>query len=425
VSSCVGEDHDGELIGELAIAEIGPRIRVAGKDQAVTERAECDRNCEIGARGIACIGDIIAAKQERGREARVRRGGRALGKPRGQPSSRRARVRPRHRVRVALESRMHPEFDFLLRHGYSVLFVLVLIDQLGAPLPATPVLIAAGAYAADGKLDLVRIVGLTVVASVSAHLFWYELARRSRNDILGLLCRVSLEPDYCARHAREFFIRWGTGTLVLASFMPGFIGVAAQPIAATVGMRRRTYLVLNLLGSFAWVAVCLGLGVIFSARIAGVTQIGARFGATGLELLGALFALYLGWKLIRRELLYRRLRMARISPEELKRRLDAAEPTFILDLRHALEFDAQPGMIPGALRMSPDDLEQRATEIPTDQEIVIYCTCPNEFASARAALQLKRRGIEKVRPLAGGLTAWRALGYSLVIEQTSESVDTH
>jgi membrane protein DedA with SNARE-associated domain/rhodanese-related sulfurtransferase len=317
---------------------------------------------------------------------------------------------------------MHHEFHFLLRHGYSVLFVLVLLDQLGAPLPATPFLIAAGAYAAEGKLDLVRIAALTVVASVGAHLFWYEIARRSRDDILGLLCRVSLEPDFCARNARDFFTRWGTGTLVLASFMPGFIGVAAQPIAATVGMRRRTFLILNVLGSLGWVTVCTGFGFIFSARIEEGVQIAAQFGATGLEVFGALFALYLAWKLIRRKLLYRRLRIARISPEELKRRLDSAEPTFILDLRHALEFDAQPGMIPGALRMSPEDLDERWAEIPTDQEIVLYCTCPNELASARAALQLKRRGIEKVRPLEGGLPAWRALGYAIAQSATG-SVD--
>ncbi len=309
---------------------------------------------------------------------------------------------------------MHAEFDFLLKHGYAVLFVLVLIDQLGAPLPATPVLIAAGAFAADGKLDLVRMTLVSVAASVGAHVFWYELARRSRDDILALLCRVALEPDYCARRARDFFIRWGTGTLVLAAFMPGFIGVAAQPIAATVGMRRRTFLVLNVLGSFAWVAVCLAFGFIFSARIEQVLNIGTQFGATTMELAGALLALYLSWKLIRRRLLYHQLRIARISPAELKRRLDAAEPTFILDLRHALEFDAQPEMIPGALRMSLEELDQRFSEIPTDQEIVLYCTCPNEFASARAALRLKRRGIEKVRPLEGGLPAWRALGYTLV-----------
>jgi membrane protein DedA with SNARE-associated domain/rhodanese-related sulfurtransferase len=308
---------------------------------------------------------------------------------------------------------MRVEFDFLLRHGYAVLFVLVLVDQLGVPLPATPFLIAAGAYAASGNLDLIRIGCVTVAAALAAHVFWYELARRNRGDILGLLCRVSLEPDYCARHARDFFTRWGAGTLVIASFMPGFIGAAAQPIAATVGMPRRTFLALNVVGAILWVALCAGFGFVFSARVEEILQTGAQLGATGLELLVALFALYLGWKLVRRQLLYRRLRIARISAGELKRRLDAAEPTFILDLRHALEFNEQPGMIPGALRMSPDDLDQRLGEIPTNQEIVLYCTCPNEFASARAALQLKRRGIENVRPLEGGLSAWQALGYTL------------
>jgi membrane protein DedA with SNARE-associated domain len=269
---------------------------------------------------------------------------------------------------------MRSEFDFLLRHGYAVLFVLVLVDQLGVPLPATPFLIAAGAYAASGRLDLIRIGIVAVTASLAAHVFWYELTRRSRGDVLGLLCHVSLEPDYCARHARDFFIRWGTGALVLASFMPGFLGVAAQPIAATVGMPRRTFLVLNVLGAVLWVTVCAGFGFLFSERVEETLQIGVQLGGTGLKLVAGLLALYFGWKLIRRRLLYRRLRIARISPEELKRRLDAAEPTFILDLRHALEFDKQPGMIPGAIRMSPDDLDQRVAEIPTNQEIVLYCT---------------------------------------------------
>jgi membrane protein DedA with SNARE-associated domain len=269
---------------------------------------------------------------------------------------------------------MRGEFGFLLRHGYAVLFALVLVDQLGVPLPATPFLIAAGAYAASAHLGFIGIVVVTVVASLAAHVFWYELARRSRGDIVGLLCRVTLEPDYCARRAREFFVRWGAGTLVIASFMPGFLGVAAQPIAATVGMPRRTFLGLNVLGALLWVIACAGFGYVFNARVEEILQIGAQLGGTGLVLLAGLFAFYLGWKLVRRKQLYRQLRIARISPAELKRRLDAAEPTFILDLRHALEFDRQPGMIPGALRMSPDDLDQRFGEIPTNQEIVLYCT---------------------------------------------------
>jgi membrane protein DedA with SNARE-associated domain/rhodanese-related sulfurtransferase len=309
---------------------------------------------------------------------------------------------------------MHSEFDFVLRHGYALLFALVLIDQLGVPVPATPFLIAAGAYVASGQIGFIGVAVVTVAASLAAHAFWYELARQSRGDILGLLCRVSLEPDYCARHARDFFIRWGAGTLVIACFMPGFLGVAAQPMAATVGMSRRKFLGLNVLGALLWVTVCLGFGYVFSARVEEILQLGAELGGTGLAVLAGLFAFYIGWKLVRRKLLYRRLRIARISPVELKRRLDAAEPTFILDLRHVLEFDGQPGMIPGALRMSPDDLDQRIGEIPPNVEIVLYCSCPNDFTSARAALRLKRRGIANVRPLEGGISAWRALGYTLV-----------
>lgn len=269
---------------------------------------------------------------------------------------------------------MQGESGFLLQHGYAVLFVLVLVDQLGVPVPAIPFLIAAGAYAASGHLSLIGILGVAIAASVAAHVFWYEMARRGRGDILGLLCRLHLEPDFCARRAREFFDRWGAGTLVFAYFMPGFAGAAAQPLAAMAGMPRRRFLGLTVLGALLWGTSFAGFGYAFSARVEGVLQMVAELGGTGLQLLAGLFAFYIGWKLVRRKLLYRELRIARIAPAELKRRLDANEPTFILDLRHPLEFDGQPAMIPGALRMSPDDLDQRFGEIPTNQEIVLYCS---------------------------------------------------
>jgi membrane protein DedA with SNARE-associated domain len=270
---------------------------------------------------------------------------------------------------------MQADFGFLFEHRYTVLFVLVLVDQLGIPIPAAvPLLIAAGAYAAIGQVGLVGIVCVTIAASLAAHIFWYELARRGRGDILGLLCRLSLEPDLCARGAREFFVRWGPAALVLAYFMPGFAGVVAQPIAAVTGMPRRRFLALNVLGALLWVTVYVGVGYLFSSRIASVLHVAARLGGTGLQVVAGLVIVYVGWKLVRRNFVYRRLRIARITPAELKRRLDAHEPTFILDLRHALEFAGHPEIIPGALRMSPEDLDRRFGEIPTNQEIVLYCT---------------------------------------------------
>jgi len=49
---------------------------------------------------------------------------------------------------------MNEAIDFLLTHGYSVLFSFVLAEQLGLPVPSTPVLLAAGALGGLGRLNL-------------------------------------------------------------------------------------------------------------------------------------------------------------------------------------------------------------------------------------------------------------------------------
>jgi rhodanese-related sulfurtransferase len=63
--------------------------------------------------------------------------------------------------------------------------------------------------------------------------------------------------------------------------------------------------------------------------------------------------------------------------------------------------------------MAVEDLERRHHEIPRDRDVILYCACPNEVTAARMALLLKRNGITKVRPLAGGVEAWRARNFPL------------
>ena len=86
---------------------------------------------------------------------------------------------------------------FLIGHPYAVLFAVVLIEQLGLPLPAVPFLLAAGALAATGHASLLAVAVVAVVAAVVADLAWYTAGRRKGAGVLGLLCRISLEPDAC------------------------------------------------------------------------------------------------------------------------------------------------------------------------------------------------------------------------------------
>lgn len=113
------------------------------------------------------------------------------------------------------------------------------------------------------------------------------------------------------------------------------------------------------------------------------------------------------WKYIARQRFLRKIRLARITPEELKTRLDGSEDTLVVDVRDRLDFEAELSVIPGALHLKTEELEARHHEIPREREIVLYCTCPSEASSARVALLLRRRGIERVRPLAGGAPGGR------------------
>ena len=116
---------------------------------------------------------------------------------------------------------------------------------------------------------------------------------------------------------------------------------------------------------------------------------------------------------ISRRRFLRKIRIARITPEELKSRMDAGEDVLVVDVRDRVDFEAEPKIIPGALHMTIEEMDARHREIPRERDIVLYCTCPSEETSARAALLLRRRGIERIRPLAGGYHGWRDRGYPM------------
>jgi rhodanese-related sulfurtransferase len=116
----------------------------------------------------------------------------------------------------------------------------------------------------------------------------------------------------------------------------------------------------------------------------------------------------------------RQLRIARITVEELKRRLDEGDAVAVIDLRHPLDFESDPETIPGAIYLPAEDLGARLADVPRDRDVILYCTCSDEITAAKEALRLRRHGIRRVRPLQGGLTAWREAG--LATEQRAPVV---
>ena len=260
--------------------------------------------------------------------------------------------------------------DFLIRHGYAVLFGWVLLEQIGLPIPAAPLLIAAGALARAGKMNLMFAVALAFVAVILADLFWYSLGRYRGGRILKLLCRISLEPDSCVRRTENLFVRHGIHSLLVAKFVPG-LNTAAPSLAGIFRMPVRRFMIFDSLGAFIWVVTVTSLGLILSDQL---EQIALRWGGWLVAVLAGTLTAYVLWKFIQRRRFLRRLRIARITPKELMDKLTAGENISIVDLRQPIDIEAFPQMIPGALRIAMEEIEDRHGEIPRDRDVVLYCS---------------------------------------------------
>ena len=268
---------------------------------------------------------------------------------------------------------MHRAFEFLLHHGYVVLLAWVFAEQIGLPLPSMPLLLAAGALAGSRNLSFFASLFYVVLAAVAADSIWYQLGRRKGIRILQLLCKISLQPDSCVRRTEGIFSKQGARSLLLAKFIPG-LGTVAPPLAGIFHMRRRRFLLFDAAGSLLWGGTFLGLGYVFSGEIERVAEQLASLGGWLLVLILAALAAYITYKFVARQRFLRDLRIARITVDELKEKLDSGEELVIVDLRHSMDFEADPETIPGAFRMDSKELEEKNDRLPRDREIILYCT---------------------------------------------------
>ena len=267
---------------------------------------------------------------------------------------------------------MNEIIQFLIQHGYTVLFVWVFAEQVGLPIPAAPILLAAGALAGEGRLNFAIAVGLAVMASLLSDTLWYLIGRQKGGSVLSLLCRISLNPDSCVRRTLDIFSRHGARSLLVAKFIPG-INTVAQSMAGIFHMHLLRFLLFDGVGACFWVGLFAGLGYLFSDQLEQVAGYALKLGTLLLVALVGSLAAYIVWKYVQRRQFLRHLRIARITPEELKSKLDAGEDLMILDVRHSLEFKAEPQTIPGALFWPLEKLEKDQPPIPPDREVILYC----------------------------------------------------
>jgi len=296
--------------------------------------------------------------------------------------------------------------------GLTLIFLNVLLEQLGVPLPAIPTLVLAGALAANGKLPGYAVFAVAVAASLIGDTSWYLAGRAYGVRVMKLLCRISLTPDTCVSQTQSTFERWGARALIAAKFIPG-LSLIAPPLAGATHMRYGRFAFFSAAGAALWVGGALLAGVLLKSQIAQLLPRFAGIGGTVALIVCLLLGAYIGIKWWERRRFYALLDMTRIDVDELYERMQGESAPLIVDVRSATSVGLERRRIPGALSMPVQEVERQVRSLPRDREIILYCNCPNEASAAQAAKLLINQGFRQVRPLRGGLDAWIAAGYAV------------
>jgi len=303
--------------------------------------------------------------------------------------------------------------DLIREYGLGIVFLNVFVEQLGAPVPAYPVLVVTGALEGTSWARLGWLTALAVTAALAADVIWYQAGKAYGHRVLGRICRISLSPDACIRQTESVYGRWGAKSLLVAKFVPGFASIASA-LAGVVGTPLRTFVLFDTLGALIWVGSAVFLGSLFASTVEDLLEVLTALGKWGLLLLVLALAVFVARKWWQRHRVARSLKMPRISVAELAGlHAQGIRPT-VIDVREPMLFDQS--HIPGAkpwLRCTEQGKPAYEKLLPREQHangVVVYCDCPNEVSAARVAKQLQRAGFSNVRPLVGGLSAWEAAG---------------
>ena len=266
-------------------------------------------------------------------------------------------------------------YSLIASHGYLLIFVFVLADTLGFPLPAGLVLLAGGAAVASGTLRGSFVLVLAFAAFLLGDILLFVLGRFMGWSLLGVLCRISFNPESCILRSAELFYKRGKVALVIAKFLPG-INAMAAPLAGSMKMRFRQFLGLDAASALLYVVIYGGLGFLFRDFLAVMIRSFQRAGHVFTDVLLGATILYIFYRLW----LYQKSKVydvvPRIQVSELAHRLESEGKArvFIVDVRSHGYYDADAQRIRGSIRFEPNHLLEELKILPRDKDIYLYCT---------------------------------------------------
>jgi membrane protein DedA with SNARE-associated domain/rhodanese-related sulfurtransferase len=291
----------------------------------------------------------------------------------------------------------------LRQDAVAVVFLNVMLQQLGLPVPAVPTMLLAGSLAATPR-QFGNILAAAVVASMMADWIWYHAGKRFGYRVLAGLCKLSINPSSCVSQTEARFLRWGISSIIVAKFIPGFSTVA-PPIAGALRMNQFGFLAAAGAGGTLWAGLALGVGWALKDTVDAVIVAIDQHTGTALLVVLLLASTWLGWKMWQKYRFKKFSAVPHITPGELLAAMKTEQRPLLLDLRGHTMI-AQTGPIPGAKVAEHDQLRQAVGDWPKNQPIVTMCACPEDAGAILAARHLLNQGYLSVKPLQGGYRAW-------------------
>ena len=296
------------------------------------------------------------------------------------------------------------------QHGYSILFAAVFLETIGFPVPAALALMIAGGAAARGSLIPVYTIATALGAMLLGDTLMFLMGRYTGWWLLGLLCRLSLNPESCVLRSAESFYRRGRLVLVFAKFVPG-INTMAPPLAGSMNMRYGQFFLLDGTGATLYCGSYLTVGFLFSGALEAVTKGYHTFGHVVAWVLGAAVAIYAGFQCW----MWRKSRSPRsvpvVSPAVAAQEL-SSDAAVVYDVRSHGYYDSKAKRIRGSKRLEPNALAGIEIAPLAVKPVYLYCTCIRQATSSRVAQALLEQGIQ-CAVIEGGLRSWEKAGLPL------------
>jgi len=293
-------------------------------------------------------------------------------------------------------------------YGLWIVFLITLCQSVGLPLPAFAVLIITAAVTPITTIDIISLVMTAIFGSLIGDLILYFTGKRLGTSILGKLCKISISPDSCVKSSGDIFNRFGPPALTVMKFVPG-LSTLAPVVAGVYAMPIVSFIAFSLIGAALYSLTAVSLGILFRNEIGSLIATLTEFGKLGVLVVILAFGIYLFVKWLQRYMLIRQFKTDRVTVSDLLELIEERSGHVIFDARPA-DQRSRNGFIPGSIPVNDDNLSEVANLYLAYDEIIVYCSCPNELTAAKYAQKLRKTGLKRIRPLLGGVDEWAKSG---------------